>query len=412
MHWEWNLGTGTVSSKPYWTPFEEEFFRTEDEAADALADALRLAVNERTAISDKTAIFISGGADSRVMLFGADDPKKITGINLYESEPTEESRIAEALCKRVGAQYIGFGRDNDYYPRLASEIVKWSGAMWSMEDSHYLGVRDVALNSGADLVMSACTTDWIFKGYGLEKTYRKFLGKYLPLKRLLSERVDGFLPNYPLEGPKEMRHEIDARMSAWFAGTPQRLESDRDHLLVEDRRVRPACYTVSVSGQMMYRIYPYDTFLADSRLADCYSRIPAWMKLNGSVWGKATSRMFSDADDIVDSNFGWPVNASPFGKLMFFAKGWIGRRVKRMAPAQKSSKSVNHPPCYASWPELGWYATNSPTVTAMWEDQSCREELTRVWGSDPWDVPLEKWVSSGLDFFRILTLLQYLRSNR
>ena len=59
---------------------------------------------------------------------------------------------------------------------------------------------------------------------------------------------------------------------------------------MEDRRIRPACYTVSVSGQIMYRIYPYDTFFADSRVAECYSRIhPDW-KLNREVWGRAAAR--------------------------------------------------------------------------------------------------------------------------
>ena len=39
---------------------------------------------------------------------------------------------------------------------------RMSGAMWCTEDNHYLGVRDVVTETGADLVMSACTTDWLF----------------------------------------------------------------------------------------------------------------------------------------------------------------------------------------------------------------------------------------------------------
>ncbi len=148
---------------------------------------------------------------------------------------------------------------------MQAENVRWSGAMWSAEDNHYLGVHDVVQQIGADLVMTACTTDWVFKGYGLEKTYRKFLGRNLPIKQFIDQRVDGFLPNYPLPAPAQYADAINDRMNNWFQGTPTILETDRDRLLVEDRRIRPTCYTVSVSGQIMYRTYPYDSFLADSR---------------------------------------------------------------------------------------------------------------------------------------------------
>src|SRR5262249_16730866 len=159
-----------------------------------------------------------------------------------------------------------------------------------------------------DLVMTACTTDWVFKGYGLEKTYYRLMGRDLPFKRYLKTRVLGFLPNHPLPAPKDFAPVIEQRMQDWFKGCASELVTERDQLEVEDRRVRPACYMVSVSGQIMYRTYPYDTFLADSRLAECYSRIPPKWKLNGEVWGKAAAKICKKAGSIVDSNYGWPVD--------------------------------------------------------------------------------------------------------
>lgn len=410
--WHWDLSCGAVDRSEYWQPFESGFFESCSEAAEALAAALRIAVSERTAAAKKVGLFVSGGADSRVMLFGADDPSKITGVNLYESKPTDESLVSKALCERVGAKYVGFGRDNDYYPRMLADNVRWSGAMWSSEDSHYLGVQHLIKESGSDLVMTACTTDWVFKGYGLEKTYRKAFGKNLPLKRFLSDRVNGFLPNYPRPAPPELRDQVEKRMAAWFSDCPEQLERDLDRLRVEDRRVRPACYTVSVSGQIMYRTYPYDTFLADSRIAECYARIPASMKLNGDVWGLAAGLVCRGTDDIVDSNNGWAVNASSTTKLIAFARGWVSRRFKAMRSSTTLQSANDHPDCYASWPDLGWYATNSPTVSQAWHGvtQGERLRMTRLWGSDPWTMPLNEWSKTPLDFFRVLTLLQYIRS--
>jgi hypothetical protein len=406
VHRTWSLNAGTSTCDVYWTPFESGFFRSVDEAADALSDALRQAVGERTAAAKKSALFVSGGADSRVMLFGAHNPTKVVGVNLYE-RPTAESAISRDLCERVGTEYVGVGRDGDYYPRMLEDNVRWSGGMWSSEDNHYLGVRHVIDELDVDLVMTACTTDWVFKGYGLEKQHRRFLGRNLPLLQFAKERVDGFLPNYPRAAPAAWKDEIDARMAAWFDGCPQTLTSDRDRLVAEDRRIRPACYTVSVSGQIMYRTYPYDTFLADSRVAECYSRIPARWKLNGEVWGEAASRVCAKAGDIVDANHGWALNAGTTQKLLAFAMGWMGRRVKKPVAQPKEQQLNGHPPSYASWPDYGWYANHSETFGNFWNSVPTedRERMAALWGSDPWSESLDEWAGRDTEIFRLVTLL-------
>jgi hypothetical protein len=404
-HTQWDVATGTAVAQQYWRPFEQRFFATQQEAGEALADALRASVAERTSISRKSAFFVSGGADSRVMLYAATDPSRVSGINLYET-PTHESAVAKALCERVGAQYVGFGRDNDYYPRMQRDNVRWSGAMWSIEDNHYLGVHKIVKELGADLVMTACTTDWVFKGYGLEKKHRTLIGRNLPLKDFTDERVDGFLPNRPGAAPAQHAEEINDRMAGWFGGYPTHLKTDVERLLVEDRRIRPTCYTVSVSGQIMFRTYPYDSFLADSRVADCYARIPAAWKLNGEVWGLAAGKVCERAADIVDSNFGWRVNASASAKLAAFARGWLKRRIVR--PQAQQASDVR-PPSHASWPQMGWYASHSMRLRDFWESTSpdARARMTDIYGSDPWSRPLAEWAGRPDDLMRILTLLQH-----
>lgn len=406
----YELKSGIASKEFYWRPFEGEFFKTLPEASEALAVALTAAIEERTAISERAVFFVSGGADSRVMLFAATDPAKVWGVNLYE-HPTHESEIARALCDRAGANYVGFGRDSDYYPRLHAENIRWSGAMWSADDGHYLGVRDVVRGIGADLVMTACTTDWVFKGYGLEKDYRKLFGRNLPIKRFIDRRVDGFLPNYPLPPPAAHADEINARMENWFRGTPENLRSDLDRLLVEDRRIRPTCYTVSVSGQIMYRTYPYDTFLADSRVAECYSRMPARWKLNGDAWGLAGKKVCAGAADIIDVNFGWSMGAGTPTKLLQFGKGWVKRRVSMRSA---SPDSQGHPPSYASWPDMGWYALHSPTLRRLWTEtgKDDRELISSLFFMDPWAVGLDYWAERPSELMRLVTIVEFLRAKR
>ena len=154
-----------IRDREYWKPFETEFYSSLTEASEALATALTLSIEERTAVAQRPAFFVSGGADSRVMLYAPKDPSRVEGNNLYE-RPTKESAIAKALCDRIGVRYVPFQRDPDYYPRMQRDNVRWSGAMWCTEDNHYLGVQKSVQELNADLVMTACTTDWVFKGYG------------------------------------------------------------------------------------------------------------------------------------------------------------------------------------------------------------------------------------------------------
>jgi asparagine synthase (glutamine-hydrolysing) len=402
----------TIASRPsrptYWVPFTHGFYRSIDEAGEALAAAVKSAVAERAAIAERPVYFVSGGADSRVMLFSTEDRAKVTGVNIYE-HAQQETEIARNLCAIAGTKFVALQRDNDYYPRNLPDIIRWSGAMWSAEDSHYPGFETQLAQIEPDLVMTACTTDWLFKAYGMEKEHVQFLGRSLPFLKYVDRRAEAFLPNVPLPAPSGLAAQVDERMAAWFDGCPDKLTTPLDRLQVEDRRIRPACYAVSVSGQIMYRIFPYDTFFADSRVAACYSRIhPDW-KLNREVWGKAAARICAGAGNIVDANWGWRVDAGPAEKALTFAAGWFGRRLKKAVAA--APLPPDRPPPAGSWPDYGWYAAHSATLKRLWQSATGeeRERMRLISGADHWSRPLESWRRDGQQLFRLLSLLCHWR---
>lgn len=399
----------SVTRRTYWEPFNDVFFPSLDSAAEELSLAVSTAISERTAIAKRPLFFISGGADSRVLLFSTRARDQITAVNLYEREAAE-TNVARELCEIAGCKFLALQRDIDFYPRNLEDTVRWSGAMWSAEDSHYAGFSTELAQTSPDLVMTACTTDWLFKGYGLEKRYVSLLGRNLPIFKYVNERVDGFLPNVPLAAPERLKQGITDRLNAWFEGCPRRLRTPHDRLIVEDRRVRPTAYTVSVSGQIMYRTFPYDAFLADSRIASCYSRThPDW-KLNRDLWGQVAAKVCAEAGQVIDANYGWRVDAGSWEKLSVFGRNWLARRLKRLS-SRRGHEDLSRPASSGSWPEMGWYATHSPTVRKLWESTTKEEcdRLAEICATNPKARALEEWESRGLEFFRILTLLMHWR---
>ena len=407
MHCTWEMPRRTFSKKRYWVPFQEERFPDIESAAEELAFAVREAVRIRTLPRLAPVVcYTSGGMDSRAVLFAAANPADVIGLNLYDV-PNKESAISKRLCDTAGVRYVGFARDDDYYPRWLREGARLSGGMWSTEDNHFLGTRALVRELGARTVITACTTDWVFKGYGLEKTHARMFGRNLPINVFTHERINGFLPNIPHAVPDEFRSAVAARLEEHFGGTPTHLKSDADWLAVEDRRIRPACYAVSVSGQIMYRIFPYETFLADPRVADCYSRIRAEWKLNSDVWAKAVQRICATAGDVEDANFGWRIGSSTPRKLATFARGWIQRRINPPALGRSDQLATE-----GSWPNLAWYARHSRTLKSMWETTpaDARDVIARAWGGDPWAIDLSEWSKTPNDLFRIMTLAKHLET--
>lgn len=408
-HHVWEPATGRHTVREYWRPFRDGFYESLDEAAGALEDALARSIRIRTLPRlGPVVCFSSGGLDSRAVLFGASRDVELAALNLYDV-PGRDAQITRRLCDATGRKYVGYGRDEEYYPRLMDENARAGNGMWSLEDQHYLGTREYVASLGARTVMTACTTDWVFKGYGLEKTYRSVLGRNLPIQKLTPRRLDEFLPNHRIPVAEEYLRRIRERYDAWTAGLPRDLTRDIDWLEVEDRRVRPACYAVSVSGGIMYRIFPYDTFLGDRAIADCYGRMPARWKLNSRVWGLAVRRMGGAAGKTPDSGSGFAPGDSIPAQVLKFGLGWVRRRIPLTGGRSNHVDSIV---AEGSWPNYGWCIRNSRIIARSWNDatQAHRDLLNGIFGEDLWAKDLDYWSRRPNDCFRLLTMVSWLRA--
>ena len=411
-HWQWNVAEGTARDWVSWEPFQEDPYPSLDAGAEALAEALRGAIRRRTlGRLGTTLVYTSGGMDSRAILFGAAEDSQLVGVNMYEHY-NHEAEIAQQICDASGTRYVGFARDYDYYPRWIAEGSRWSGGMWSAEDNHFIGTWKVARDLGAQTVTTGCTADRVFKGWTLERRYKTFLGRNLPLKELAPNRANDYRPNRASPLPPNLAAAVQARYEARFDGLPTTFSEDRDWLLVEDRRVRPNAYGASVSGPIMYRIFPYDTFLADRAVADAYSRTKAEWKVNADLWGRAIAHVAGKSRDIPLAHAGWRTDSPTAVKIALFAKGWVQRRLP--AARKRAASKPAGPATDGSWPRITWYLQNSASLRNLFEQATPedRDLLRTVYHRDPWQTPPWQGGWSANEAFRVATLLTRFQNRR
>jgi hypothetical protein len=414
-HWLWDLDRKTCRSRIYWQPFQNELFPDLDTATERLTHAVRHAIQIRTLPRlAPIATYISGGMDSRVIAFAANGPADMIGLNLYDV-PNREAAIARQICDASGIEYIGYAREADYYPKWLRRGVEISGAMWSAEDNHFLGTIETLQQRQIQTVLAAFPVDVLFKGLCLEQQYVQLLGRNLPFFQFSDSRSPGFMMESPgRSAPPEFAAAMKTRLQEWFGKVPNELKTERDRLWVEDLRNRPCCYQPGVSDNALFRVLPYDIFLGDRAIADCYSQIRPQWKINATLWSRVVAKICGR--EIVDSTRNWRPGASNSEKLFVFARDWFQRKLK---VAYKSQGVATD----GSWSNLGWYTVHSDRLKEMWESvsESDRHLIARLWGSDPWDVPLADWSrkpvlnrygqdhgNSPYALFRLLTLLNYL----
>jgi hypothetical protein len=414
-HWTWNLADETCRSRTYWQPFQDEFFPNLNTAVEHLTNAVRQAVQIRTLPRlAPIATYISGGMDSRVIAYAANDPTDMIGLNLYDV-PNREAAIAQQICQASGVEYVGYAREPDYYPKWLRRGVEISGGMWSAEDNHFLGTLETLQQCQVQTVLAAFPVDVLFKGVCLEQQYAQVLGRNLPFFQFAPDRSPGFMMEYPARTqPPAFAAMMQTRLQEWMGELPSTLKTERDRLQVEDLRIRPCCYQPGVSDNMMFRVVPYDIFLGDRAIADCYSKIRPQWKINATLWSRVVAEICGQ--DIVDSTRNWRPGASNAEKLAIFARDWLQRKVKSSGKKQGVATD-------GSWSNLGWYAAHSETLREMWEGvtEHDRHLITQLWGSAPWQVPLAEWShkptlnrygqahgNSPYALFRLLTLINYL----
>ena len=410
--------TGAAAQAPradcFWTPH----YRADrpgadsnglvDELADALTHAVRLRTNRRLG---PAAVLLSGGADSRAMLFGAEFPESVTCFTLFD-QPNAELDTARALAAAAGARHEALQRAPDYYAEHAERAVRISAGMWSIVDAHYTGVVDRLAHPRFGSVLTGCYADYLLKGLSFNRRHRLLFGRALPVYEFAPFSPAYYHAHAVLREP--WQRGVDARLSERY---PQALREryPASALELESLRLRPLSREADASGRsILWATTPWAPVFADQIFLDVYQRIPAADKLNGILFGKSVARMTGDrARGIANSNFGTPVGASERVRIAAFLVA-VGRRKLRRLGGLEPSRSAYEAQTHTtgSWPNWRAYLAASPMIARLWEAPSAaeRELFADLLGQDPWRSSVQAWAAqSPLLFARILTSRLWLR---
>jgi asparagine synthase (glutamine-hydrolysing) len=412
-HYVWEFGddVGNFRSREYWAPryrTESPPDRVQRELVEEFADVWRSAVRRRThGHLGPTGIFLSGGADSRGMLFSMRDPTEAQCITFFD-EPNRELQTARAITESVGAKHHTWRRDQEFYAKGWDDAVRISGGMWAADDAHQIGfLPDVAaLNLGT--LISGCYADWLFKGISFNRRPVRFAW---PTVRYQLSDYDHqfFYPHFNL-APR-MQAAVAARLNEQVEGIDL-ADYAGNALRIEERRLRPlvresdACFRL-----ISMRATPFDMPFADTEMLDILGRLSVKSKMNGEVFRAAVMRLSpSIARAIPESNTMRRVDA---GQIDAVGNG-IRSRLKRLWKSAPSRARLSSLATEGSWIDYGWYVANSPLIRDMWSvpRPEEREFFGSILGHDPWTPSIEEWKHQPRLFFQLLTVKAWLSQQK
>jgi asparagine synthase (glutamine-hydrolysing) len=400
-------------NRVYWSPrFLEDvpakpWPEIEEEVANVINKAIRMRTHDRLG---KTGLFLSGGVDSRTVLFGACAPSKIECMTFFD-EPNRELEVAAELAALASATHHPLQREFEHYAMSAEISVKICGGMGSFKESHIPGFQDQVRKLGVDNVLTGDFADALFEGWTLGRKKLKILGVKTNISMPTGYR-------HPFASFKEpdisdfYYEEIMARCRALFpeceVGVPV-----PEPLSVELRKLRPLNRSPGGGGRSAaFRTVPLDVVFLDKDILDLYGRFPANAKMNGTTYERGVSRILGpEASAIFNNNNRLPVGSGlglrivndRFKKTVRRLKRKIGRGVTKTGIAT----------C-GSWPNFKNYIWGSEKIRELWADPAPeeREFFTTILGTDPWLEPMANWALKDNDFLRILTVRIWLKQQK
>lgn len=401
--YRFKLESGQYTRSVYWGRDLAPAGLSDEEMTTKVAEALLSAVKRRTSQwCGKTGLFLSGGADSRAILFGADEPASIDTVTFFDS-PNPELDVAKQLAQAAGSTHYPMQREFDHYGTAAEDVVQITAGYWSIKDAHYHGFHPELSAMGFETLMTGCYTDYLLKGLAYNVSERKVLGRPVPVKEMSTFNYAFYQPFSPIAD--EWKESVNARLAERFPAEAQK-NYDTAPWQIEDLRVRPISREADGMGRSyLWRALAWDPIMVDSDIADCFLMMTPDQKMNAKIFRRAVMRIVGQkGGDIRNANDHVPLDASDNQRIYHHFRKKVVNKLNKVVGGDKKADIATD----GSWPDFAVYVRTSALIKSLWEnpDHQQHEILGALLGFDPWQKSMEYWGSYeqvGL-FLRLLTL--------
>lgn len=363
------------SSTVYWRPAYmrgEPYLTNRSEIVERLTAALLSAVRKRTLPRlGKVGVLLSGGADSRTALFGACEPSAVTCFTLYD-EPNPELSNAKRLAQIARAKHVSIKRSKEYYFENASEAVRVSGGMWSIESAHSTGSISAISGEGIGTILTGCYADYMLKGITYDTTSRQLLGRNLPLQKFAPFNFEWHHPHCRLMSKWDSL--VEMRLVARYQALAEHTDRARSEL--EFARLMQIVREPDASGRLyLRRAFPVDFFMSDNDVVELFGQICPSEKLNAIPFGMAVANITGEqGDQVLNNNYSAPVGAQELHRVFSFILNSIGRKLAGERSRQPFERDPTSIATVGSWPHMPRAMRLSATMQE-WKSQISADQL-------------------------------------
>ena len=408
-HYVWKIDGTQVrlqSCAPYWQPAAIDYSLKEEAAIDGLANALQRACLRQP--PGKSVLLLSGGADSRGLLFAHEHPAKIQCLTFCDSENSEVSRARE-VAQLAGADHEIMYRDPEHYAKGAENTVRITGGMGSIKDAHFAGFQSILENQHADSMLTGCYADYLYKGLSYNRCAYRFFGRDLPL-----EKPGPYHPDYyqPHRWISDQFRPTLARRSEERYGLNPAAHYEKNPETIADQRVRPLTREADSMGRLyLLATQPWDPVMVDNDLLEFYGRLSPAMKINSRIFAPAVLKLLpATGKNIPNNNPGQFALGLPFWRQWTAGVTWLikGALQRKLFPHQPQLGTAS------SWPNFSHFIANSQLIPLLWEswDKTHANLIGQILGNNPAEKSLSIWANDPDLFLRVLTLKLWLQQRK
>lgn len=149
-----------ISYRYWYPPYKEE--QDLEQASEKFVKLFNQAVSRNCSQSKKTAVALSGGFDSRLVLASAKDKNYCEGVNITEVY-NREADTAARVCKALGVKFNHIERPKEFLADAMEDTIRFGSGQWEFVHAHFVGLTKYFKENGFDNLITGDMFDSHFR---------------------------------------------------------------------------------------------------------------------------------------------------------------------------------------------------------------------------------------------------------